>query len=627
MPERSHPRPAHDVTDRAAFWFDEHNKPWRPARPRRGIHGTARLARRADLADLLDPPRDDRPRSELPLYAALVEASPDGAVLEPLVYRSLHLPEELRTRHILAIGQTGCGKTTRLIYPLLASDLMQKRTVIAFDAKGRKVLPLVERLAAVHRPGQKVQLLNFRDPARSARWSPLASIRTEGDAHEAAFKICTLVDRGSEREGAFWLNNSIDLLAGIFLALATNPKEKPSLARARQVAQLPFSELGKFAKENPRITLLSRVVELHGDAHATGACVLQDLRMRLSGFMDERIGAVTEPGEGQLDLDALILGGGVLVIEVNETDVARLRQVINLFMNHLFARLIALAADAPLGRLPHPVSLFLDEFASAVGRIDDMEVRLNTIRERGVSVTAAVQSLSQLGIYGSSAGQVLAGFASKVYFAGLEWADAEYASRQAGITTIYAPVEEEDEGEPWRTGGNRGVPVARSLLLPEEVARPVSHPAFGPPATLFLADRPPLLAYLRPAWDLPLLSRILEPDLPAPPTDPEEALKRRVEQLRHKYQVDQAGAAARAWWQEHEQGRPLQELPALLGLLEPLHAAWRQLREPRPVFLDAVERGAGQSGARQLEAQLSFARYQLLRRHEEEQLGLEPERR
>jgi hypothetical protein len=435
------------------------------------------------------------------------------------------------------------------------------------------------------------------------------------------------VDRGSEREGAFWLNNSIDLLSGIFLALATNPRERPSLARARQIAHLPFAELAKFAKENARVGVLSRVVELHNDAHMTGACVLQDLRMRLSGFMDERVCATTEAGEGQLDLDSLILGGGVLIIEVNETDVARLRLVINLFMNHLFARLIALAADAPQGRLPQPVSLFLDEFASAVGRIDEMEIRLNTIRERGVSVTAAVQSLSQLAIYGQAAGQVLAGFASKVYFAGLEWGDAEYASRQAGLTTVYTPVEEEDESEPWRRqGGNRGVPVPRLLLLPEEVARPVNHPTFGPPATLFLADRPPLQGYLRPAYDLPLLSRVLEPDLPAPPPDPEEALKRCVAQLRRKYQLEQARESARAWWRQHEEAKPLEEMPALLETLAPLYATWRRLREPRPVFLDAVHEGAVQSGARQLEAQLSFARYQMLRRHEEEQLGLEPER-
>src|SRR5206468_111272 len=136
MDDRYPPRPSHDLTDRASFWFDEDNTPWRPARPRRGIHGTAHLATRADLADLLEPPGDGRPLSELPLYAALVEASPNGARLQPLVYRSLYLPEEVRTRHLLAVGQTGCGKTTRLIYPLLASDLTQQRTVIAFDAKG-----------------------------------------------------------------------------------------------------------------------------------------------------------------------------------------------------------------------------------------------------------------------------------------------------------------------------------------------------------------------------------------------------------------------------------------------------------------------------------------------------------
>src|SRR5262249_11217479 len=146
----------------------------------------------------------------------------------------------------------------------------------------------------------------------------------------------------------------------------------------------------------------------------------------------------------QIDLDSILLGGGILIIEVNETDVGKLKQVINLYMNHLFTRLVNLAADAPRGTLPYPCSLFLDEFASAVGRSDEMEVRLNTLRERGVNIVAAVQSITQLQIYGTAATQVLAGFSSKVYFAGLEWTDAEYASRQGGVTTILTPTEEED---------------------------------------------------------------------------------------------------------------------------------------------------------------------------------------
>jgi hypothetical protein len=612
--------PPGDPTDHGAFWFNEDNTPWRPARPRRAMFGGARLARREDLAALLKPEPGEL-LSELPLYAALVESAPDGAALEPIVYPSLWLPEELRTRHLLAIGQTGCGKTTRLIYPLLASDLAQRRAVIAFDAKGKKLLPVVEGLAALHRPSQKVHLLNFRDPARSLKWNPVQGIQTEGEAHDVAFKICTLVDRGSEREGAFWLNNSIDLLTGILFALATDPKERPSVARARQIVHQSVSDLARFAQAHPEVGVLARVVDLYRDANTTAACVLQDLRMRLSSFMDERVCATTDSGPGQIDVDGLLREGGVLIVEVNETDVGKLRQVINLFMNHLFARLIGLAADRG-GRLPLPCSLFLDEFASAVGRIDEMEVRLNTLRERGVSVTAAVQSIAQLGIYGAAAPQVLAGFASKVYFAGLECADAEYASRQAGVTTVLAPTEEEDETAWGRPA--RGVPVARALLLPEEVARPTNHPTFGPPATLFLADTHPVQVYLRPAWDLPVLSKLLDPEEPAPAPDPLAQVKRRIGLLKRKYGWASASEEGRTWWNAFEQKRSAEEALRVLEGLAPMYEAWGKLREPRPALLDAFRAAVEEGGGKRLETHLAFFHYRLLERHEKEQLGLHP---
>jgi hypothetical protein len=611
--------PAGDATDSGAFWFNEDNMPWRPIRPRRGLFGSARLARRQDLQPLLLP-AGEVPRSTLPLYALLVEADASGR-LEPIVYPSLHLPEALRTRHMLAIGQTGSGKTTRLIYPLLASDVAQRRAIVAFDAKGKKLLPIIEGLAARHRPGETVHLLNFRDPARSLRWNPLQIVRTESDAHDVAYKLCTLVDRGGEREGAFWLNNSIDLLAGILFALATDPKEKATLARARQIAHLPMTEFNKFAQAHASVGVLSRVVELYRDANTTGACVLQDLRMRLSSFTDERVCATTDAGAAQIDLDAILTRGGILVVEVNETDVGKLRQVINLFMNHLFARLVALAADTRGGRLPVPCSLFLDEFASAVGKIDDMEVRLNTIRERGVSVVAAVQSLSQLAIYGQAAAGVLAGFANKVYFAGLEWGDAEYASRQAGITTVLVPSEDEDE--PWAGQPRGGTIVARPLLLPEEVARPTNHPTFGPPATLFLADTPPVQAYLRPAYDLPLLSRLMDLDEPAATPDAQADIRASIARLKRKL-VLQISAEGRQWWTSVERSRPAEEVLAMLEGLESLQEVWRWLREPKPALLDAFRAAAEESGVRQVEAQLAFFRYQVLKRREEEQRGLEP---
>jgi hypothetical protein len=635
MTSRFSPRPSdfsHDRTDNGAFWFDASNMPWRPKRVRRGIYGSTRLANRSDFEPFLetDPHASEELRSRLPFHALLLEGSRDGSVLDPLVYQSLSLPEDLRTRHLLAVGQTGCGKTTRFIYPLLASDLTQPRTIIAFDAKGKKLFPLVEGLAAHHRPGQKVHLLNFRDPARSVCWNPVQGIRSEGDAHDIAFKLCTIVDRGGEREGAFWLNNSIDLLTSILWALSQDPKEKATLGRAREIAHLPIVDFAKFADAHPKVGGLGRVCELYSDAHQTGACVFQDLRMRLSGFLDERVAATTGISAAQLDLDSLLRTGGMLVIEVNETDVGKLRQVINLFMNYLFARLIEVSASSPGGRLPVPCSLFLDEFASAVGKIDDMEVRLNTVRERGVSVTAAVQSLSQLAIYGNAASQVLAGFSSKLFFAGLEWSDAEYASRLGGLTTVLNTADEDEDEEDPSHGGTwmhevraPRIPVGRCLLLPEEVARPVKHPAFGPPATLFLADTPPAQIYLQPAYELPLLARLMEPAVEKVPATQSESSPtvRKIAQLKRRLGWDSASPAAREWWRTCEEQAPQREVLGTLEQLLPLHEVWRRLREPRQPLLDELATAAHQSGSRRLVTQVSFLHYRLLHRQEEERSG------
>ena len=105
-----------------------------------------------------------------------------------------------------------------------------------------------------------------------------------------------------------------------------------------------------------------------------------------------------------------------------------------------------------------------------------------------------------------TAAQVLAGFASKVYFGGLEWADAEYASRQAGVTTVYLPAEDDEGPGSW---AERGAQVARMLLLPEEVARPPVNPLLGAPVTVFLPDAPPFLAYLPPAYQVQELAAAL----------------------------------------------------------------------------------------------------------------------
>jgi hypothetical protein len=111
MPSSSHSDP--DWRSDTSLWFRPEELPSRSARVPRGVHGNSRLANRADLADLLASPRPGD--LFLPDVSALVEDSPDGSSLSPLLHHGLTLPAEVRERHVLAVGGTGAGKTQRLI--------------------------------------------------------------------------------------------------------------------------------------------------------------------------------------------------------------------------------------------------------------------------------------------------------------------------------------------------------------------------------------------------------------------------------------------------------------------------------------------------------------------------------
>ncbi|MFN8642315.1 MAG: type IV secretory system conjugative DNA transfer family protein [Candidatus Binatia bacterium] len=126
----------------------------------------------------------------------------------------------------------------------------------------------------------------------------------------------------------------------------------------------------------------------------------------------------------------------VLIVEVNEAQIEKLRPVYNLLFNCILSELVAAADREPDGRLPHPVSIVADEFASAIGRIPDLPVRLNTIRSRRISFVAAVQSLGQVRqVYGEGADAVIAAFNTRVFFPALELQDAQYASAISSVTT------------------------------------------------------------------------------------------------------------------------------------------------------------------------------------------------
>jgi type IV secretory pathway TraG/TraD family ATPase VirD4 len=510
----SHPQPHPDWSADESFWCHPEDLPPRPTRLPGGLHGNGRLASARHLAGLTPGPGG----LSLPEATLLVEDDVDGSTLRPLLNHGLHLPAELRQRHLLAVGTTGCGKTQKLILPQLAVDLADpQRCVVALDAKGGVLFGYLCALARRHRPGQAVHLVNFKSADRTTHvWNPARHVRSRQEALEIAHAVCSNADAGSHRghsqNDAFWLFSSINLLADTLRLLADDPREASSLARAKEVidsgayALALLADKHPFSKEiNSRYPAVARYLE--GSSNVTQQSVLADCAMRLTLFGDEEVARATS-GDNELDLRALVRTGGVLVVEVPEAHARQLTPLTNLFVTRLFGALLEEAMAAPDGRLPRPCSVVLDELGSACGKLPDFETRLATMRGRGVAITGAVQSLSQLEhLYGSSAG-VMEGFSTRLFFGGgLALADAKHASELAGICSVACTSRTRSRRPDGLMQHSRTTtPVARPILLPDEVARPVVHPLLGAPLTVFVPGVPPFLAYLTPAHEQPTLA-------------------------------------------------------------------------------------------------------------------------
>ena len=495
-----------------AFLSSSSALPERPQQARQCIFGAAHLARPEDLSSFLTP--SGKPHDTcFQAVSAILETPTGRGALEVLWRRQLVLSEEQRNCHLLVVGQPGGGKTTSVILPLIAADVADpERSVVIFDAKGN-LYPVVRELVDRHRKGKGLHVLNLTDAKRSVGWNPIRADATDQEIFGIAHQVCSSAEVSpSAEDSPFWIGCSTKLLRDILYGLREDPREHACLGRAFELVHLDTAEFAKWVAGHDSTGRLGRFVEFVRSGSHNAATILADIQMRLRVWLDPEVCAVT--GTAELDMDDIVDKPTVLLVEMDETQVEKLRPLWSLLSHQLFHRLLMRSVEFPSGRLPRPVSLLMDEFASSIGRIPEMQVRLNTFRERRVSITAAVQSLTQLqAVYGLDSAALLGAFASKIFLPRLDWSDARYASEMSGVTTVECESEVREVDPNTLVGQVTSVhvsPVGRPLLLPDEIAMPPSHFALGSPSTLFLAGTRPFQAWLPPAWELESLAGPLE---------------------------------------------------------------------------------------------------------------------
>jgi type IV secretory pathway TraG/TraD family ATPase VirD4 len=501
------------------FLHDPRALPQRPRRDPASTHGAARIADRREIEYWFDHATPQPHSTRLPYVSPIVEGRRG---LEVRWSRTMFLPEPERNRHILIVSQPGGGKTQNFILPFLHSDIGDReRSLVVLDPKG-EILPFVQAAAARLRPGTRVQVLNLTDAAVSIGWNPLAQLQqlreqTGSDlssrTHELASTLCWASElRRQSNDSVFFLNRSIELISGLCEGLAEGLGSVASLGHVFELLQGPRADLNAFAHSFRHTQGLSAFTHFLASGSHNAETVLADAQMRMTVWRDRTVRAIT--GRDELCLRHLVEQPTILVIQMREADLERLRPLVNLLFTSLLQMLMREASERPDTHLPRPVSLVIDEFASAVGRIPGFESSVNTLRGPRVSILAAVQSLGQIRhLYGEAHESVLAGFNTKIFQPGLESIDAEYASQKAGVMSALSQSVSQPEllehPEAWRYLQRHMNCVPRRLFHPEEIARPPRHFDRGQAATVFLPSTNPFQAWFLPAWRNPECAQLL----------------------------------------------------------------------------------------------------------------------
>lgn len=332
--------------------------------------------------------------------------------------------------HCFVIGDSGCGKTRRVILPTIRLLAKAGESMVISDPKGE-----LFRITAnsLKEKGYTVQVLNFRNPRCGHRWNPLGLIdelyhSAEPESKDKAVMmlgdIVDVLQQGLKGQDPFWAMSAADVMRGVSLFILEYGESKDLTFEnisitAREIREKilemeknkkeyevskrsPFGKVEEYEptafesfllslpKNSPILNNLSVIIT---NAEDTRNCIMAEFEAMISLYTSQEslmdLFAVSE-----IDIKALGLRPTALFFILPD-DTESLYPIATVFVKQIYSTLVALADEQHDGRLVNRVTFLLDEFAN-FAKMPSIEAMLTAARSRRIRFVLVCQSMDQL---------------------------------------------------------------------------------------------------------------------------------------------------------------------------------------------------------------------------------------
>lgn len=310
--------------------------------------------------------------------------------------------------NILVCGTSGCGKTMSIAEPRLLETF--ETSLVVTLTKRRLVNKYMD---VFKKRGYNVWDLNFANPKKSqVSYDPLKYISSHQDITQLATTLIQ-ADRPMDtiRNDPFWDHTAASLISAIIAYCMMKNKNATMADVVNMFKRMDFQvengnyttgldeEFENLKHRNPNCFALNCWNTFRCLPEKTAGCVYGSANTALDKIFSPELLKLFEV-EPSVDFKKLATEKTILFVSTSAVNPA-LQCFVNIFYAQVFKSLFEYAESLDDGRLPIPVHVICDDFATG-SVIHNFPEYISIFREKRMSVTLLLQSESQLEtMYGS----------------------------------------------------------------------------------------------------------------------------------------------------------------------------------------------------------------------------------